>query len=159
MYQKNKKWTALEGQSYGAMTIYNNKPLAGDGSTGSKLWYLLEDGVKSYDGAAIDSWWTTKDYTLEAINNHKVIQRMWINAEGNGVSEFDIQWEPDRNGTWYSTSTALSGTSFVIREVNGLFEDYNLARQARFKFSADEVDKDFRMKIFSLYYDVNPLIQ
>jgi len=159
MYQKNKKWTALEGQSYGAMTIYNNKPLAGDGSTGSKLWYILQDGVKSYDGAAIDSWWTTKDYTLGAVNNHKVIQRMWINAEGNGVSEFDIEWQADRNGTWYSTSTALSGTSFVIREVNGLFEDYNLARQARFKFSADEADKDFRLKIFSLYFDVNPLIQ
>lgn len=159
MYQKNKKWTALEGQSYGAMSVYNNKPIAGDGQNSSEIWYLLQDGVKSYNGTAIDSWWQTKDYTLGSVNNHKVINRMWVNAEGNGVNELDISWQADRNGTWYSTSTALSGTSFVIREVDGLFETYNLARQARFKFAADEIDKDFRLKIFSLYYDVNPLIQ
>jgi len=159
MYQKNKKWTALEGQSYGAMTVYNNRPLAGDGTSGSRLWYLLDQDAKSFDGAAINSWWQTKDYTLGSVNNHKVIDRMWINAGGNGVDALDISWQADRAGTWYSTSTALSGTSFVIREVDGLFENYNLARQARFKFAADEIDRDFRLKMFSLYYTVNPLIK
>lgn len=159
MYQKNKKWTALEGQSYGAMTIYNNDPMAGSGDSSSKVWRILQNDVLSFDGAAINSWWTTKDYTLGAVNAHKVLNRLWINADSGGVGSLSIDWLPDRAGSWYSTSTALSGTDFVIREVEGLFETYNLARQVRFRFSANEVDRDFKLKLFSIYFEVNPLIK
>lgn len=159
LWQRNKKWVPIVGPSYGSLMVHNNEPMAGDGTSGSKIWDILQDGIYKYGDQPINSWWISKDFTLGAINNQKTIDRLWISAAGNGPSEFNIGWQPDRSGVWYSTSTALNTTAFVNKEVEGLFETLNIGRQLRFRFSASDPDREFRLKDYSVYYTVNPLIK
>lgn len=158
IWQRNKEWT-YSNVGYGSLGLYNNRPLAGSNTTSSKLWYIMDPTMYSFDGTAIDFYWETKDYTLGSINNHKVLDRLWINAENNGVNNFGVAWQANRDGVYNSTTTSLSATSFIIREVDGLFESQYPSRQVRFKFSGSELNKYFRLKIFSLYYHTNPLIK
>jgi hypothetical protein len=158
IWQKNKEWT-FSDQGYGALGLYANKPMAGSTGTSSKLWYILDPLALTFDGTAISSSWTTKDFTFGNLNAHKVVQKLWLTAEGNGPSAFGIAWQANRDGVWNSTTTPLSGASFIIKEVEGLFENQYPARQIRFKFTSSELAKTFKMKLFSIYFRVNPLIK
>jgi hypothetical protein len=158
LWQKNKKWIPITGLAYASLVVHDNLPLGGDTTTGSKIWSVLRDGVNKYGSQPINSYWTTKDYTLGKFDNHKVLQRVWITADGGGTSNLGVAWQADRSGVWESTTTSLSGT-FNIKEVDGLFEDNYPVRQVRFKFSNSELDTDWKLKLFSLYYKINDLIK
>lgn len=158
IWQKNKEWT-FSDQGYAALGIFNGQPLGGSTDSASKLWYIMDPLAYSFDGTAISSEWITKDYTFGAINNHKVINRLWITAGNNGMANLGIAWQANRDGVWNSTTTALNGSSFVIKEVDGLFESQYPGRQFRFRLNSSELSKYFRLKLFSVYYKVNALIR
>jgi hypothetical protein len=158
IWQKNKEWM-FSDHAYGALGEYNNKPLAGSTSISSKLWNIMDPLAYSFDGTSINSYWTTKDFTFGEINKHKVIQRLWITADNGGLDSFGIAWQANRDAVWVSTSTTLNDSNFIVKEVNGLFETQYPGRQFRFRFTGNELDKYFRMKLYSIYYKVNPLIK
>jgi len=158
IWQKNKKWV-FSDQGYGALGIYNDRPLGSATDITSKLWYIMDEKALSFDGTAINSYWETKNYPLGSLNNHKVINRIWINADGDGVQDFGVAWQANRDGVWHSTTTSLAGSDFIVKEVEGLFETRYLGRQYKFKLSGSELDKYFRLKLFSIYYTVNDLIK
>jgi len=158
IWQKNKEWT-FSDQGYGALGLFNNKPMGGSTDTASRLWYILEPTAYTFDGESINSYWITKDYSFSAINNHKVINRLWITAENNGMADFSVAWQANRDGVWNSTTTPLNASGFTIKEVEGLFEQQYPGRQFRFKFTGNELSHYFKLKLFSLYYTVNPLVK
>ena len=157
IWQKNKEWV-FSDQAYGALGTFNNKPIAGSATSVSKLWYIMDEGAKSFDGVAIESEWISKDFTW-GVPNHKRMDRFWIMAENGGVDNFGIAWQKDRNGIWTSTSTALNSSAFVVREVEHMYDSPAVGRLFRFKFSAGELEKYFRLKLYSIFYTVNPLIK
>jgi len=158
IWQKNKKWV-FSDQGYGSLGVYNGRPMGSATDTDSKLWYIMDPDSFSFDGTAINSYWETKNYPLGALNNHKVINRVWIAAENNGIQDLGVAWQANRDGVWHSTTTSLAGSDFVNKEVEGLFETQYLGRQYKFKISGSELDKYFRLKLFSIYYTVNALIK
>ena len=160
LWMKNKKWMPITGPSYGALSIYNNVPVAGDGTSGSKIWDILQDGINKYDDQAIDAFWVTKDYPLGQLNHHKVIERFWLTASSSPATNFTTAWQRDRDGVWYSSTTALNESPFVVKELDGLFlNETPRGRQFRFKFSNSDMDTWFRLKLFSIYYRVEELIK
>jgi len=158
IWQKNKKWTFMEDVGYSAMSLFNNIPVAGDGTTGSKIWQIMQDDTYTFDGTAIESTWITKDFAF-TLNNHKVFNRLWITADDCDVQDFNVSYMKDRSGVWTSTATTLNSGSFTIKEVEGLFDDYDSARIGRFKFNNDEAGNWFKLKLYSLYYVISPLIK
>jgi len=158
IWQKNKKWV-FSDQGYATLGLYNAKPMGSATDITSKLWYIMDDNATSFDGLSINAYWETKNFSLRALNNHKVLNRIWITAEGNGVTDFGVAWQANRDGVWHSTTTSLAGSDFVTKEVEGLFETQYLGRQYKFRFSGNELDKYFRLKLFSIYYTVNDLIK
>jgi hypothetical protein len=157
IWQKNKEWVFTD-QTYGAMDVFNGRAIAGSTTTTSKLWYILDTTAKSFDGTTINSEWTTKDFTW-GVPNHKRMDRFWIMADSGGVDDFGVAWQKDRLGTWTSTTTALNASTFIVREVEHMYDSPAVGRQFRFKFSAGELEKVFRLKLYSIYYTINPLIK
>ena len=88
--QKNNEWVTWEGPSIGAMGLYNNQLVVGDGSTGSKIWEVMQEGVYTDDGTAIDSEWVGADYTLNSVFNDKVLHEMWLDAEAVSLSSMTV---------------------------------------------------------------------
>ena len=154
IWQRNKEWVYSD-QSYSLLGLYNNQPMAG---SGFKLWYIMDPLAKSFDGTTINSTWVSKDFYWVTLAD-KVIQRFWVSADINGVSNLGLAWQKNRNGVWVSKYTALNASTFVMREVEGLFDTKAVGRQFRFRVSAGELNKGFKLKMFSIYYDVNPLIK
>ena len=159
IWQKNKKWTLSYDVSYGAMSLYNNFPLAGDGSATGKIWTIMQGNAYSFDHVAIDSFWQTKSFAFSAVNNQKVLNRIWVTADNSGMSKLNIGWQAERDGIWHSTGTSLSGANFVIREVEGLGFPSLAKRQFSFGVAGNELDKYFRLKLLSIYFTTNPLIK
>lgn len=160
IWQRNKKWVPMTGVSYASLMVHDDTPMAGSGTTSSKVYDILQDDVYSYGGAAINSYWVTKDFTLGRLNNHKVLDKFWISADNSTSSEFYVAWQKDRDGVWVSSSTPLNDSSFVVRELDGLFLNNDpKGRQFRFRFSNSELERWFRLKLFSIYYRVNELIK
>ena len=106
----------------------------------------------------IESTWETKDFSFQ-LNNHKVFNKLWITADDCDVENFNISFQNDRDGVWFSTATALNSGNFNIKEVEGLFEDFEPVRVGRFKFNNDENGHPFKLKIYSIYYDIKDLIK
>jgi hypothetical protein len=158
IWQKNKEWVPSD-QAYGAMSQYNNKPVAGSTDNSSKLWNIMDPAATSFDGEVIISSWTTKDFTLGDVHAHKVINRVWVSAENTGLYIFRIDWQSNRNGTWSGANTSLATSAFINKEVEGLFPSGNLHRQISFRLSSNTLNKIFRLKMFSLYFTINPLIK
>lgn len=159
LWQRNKKWVPMVGPSYASLMVHNNTPMAGDGTSGSKIYDIMQDGVYKYGSEAMNSYWITKDYTFGALNNHKVIDRLWLISNDSASADFGVAWMADRDEVWNSTTTSLSNTVFVNKEVDGLFESAYPGRQFRLKFSSSELEQYFRLKDFSVYYRVNDLIK
>ncbi len=102
----------------------------------------------------------SKDFAFGALNRHKVLDGIWISADNSPVAAFDVGWQKDRDGVWVSSTTNLDESAFVVKRLDGLFTDGNpTGRQFRFRFSNSEYDRWFRLKLYSLYFHVNPLIQ
>jgi hypothetical protein len=159
LWQRNKKWVPMVGPSYASLMVHDDTPMAGDGSSGSKIYDILRDGIYTYSGEAMNSYWITKDYSLGALNNHKVIDRLWVIGYDSTADNFGVAWQADRDGVWNSTTTSLANTAFTDKEVEGLFETDYPGRQFRFKFSSSDLGKYFKLKNYSLYYRVNDLIK
>ena len=158
IWQKNKKWVTSD-KAYNSMSLYNNIPLAGDTSAASRIWRIMDTSATSFDGTAISSYWTTKAYTFGQLNNHKVINRVWIAADNSGLTALNLAWQANRNGVWNSANTTLVAPSFINKEFEGLFETQYPGRQFNFRFSASELSRYFRIKFFSIYFTINPLIK
>jgi hypothetical protein len=158
VWQKNKEWV-FSDRGVASLTNYNNKPIAGAVNSLSRIWYIMDQFTYSFDGTPINSVWVSKNFTLGQVNNHKVLDRVWIAAENSGLANLGIEWQANRDGAWHGSSTTLSATSFINREVEGLFETQYPGRQFAFKFTGNELGKYFRLKMFSLYFTVKPLIK
>lgn len=159
LWMRNKKWMPITGPSYASLMVHDNTPMAGDGTGGSKVWDILQDDSYTYAGQTIDSYWITKDFAFGKLNHHKVLDRMWISADNSGA-DFSVAWQKDRDGVWVSSTVTLNDSSFVVKEMEGLFLDnMPLGRQFRFRFSCANADKWFRLKLYSIYFTVNDLIK
>lgn len=158
IWQRNKKWVFNQDVNYGTLTLFNDIPIAGDATTGSKMWKIMQDDVYTFDGTAINSTWETKDFTF-ALNKHKVFNRLWITADDSTTSDFEVAYQADRDGVWNSTSTSISSGNLTIKEVEGLFDGYKTVRTSRFRFTNNEKGSVFRLILFSTYFTINELIK
>lgn len=105
--QKNNKWVTWEGPSVGAMGLYNNNLIVGDGSTDSKVWKIMQPGVYTYDGTAIDSEWVSADYTNGAAFNEKILREMWVDAEAVSGSSVTVAYNVNKSSAYVSRTIGL----------------------------------------------------
>ena len=160
LWMKNKKWMPIEGPVYASLGSFRYKPVAGDGTGGSKVWDILREDTYRYGSEPINTRWVSKDFALGRVNNHKFLERVWLTADNSSISTFEFGWQKDRDGVWVSSVTALNESPFVVKELDGLFlNEVPLGRQFRFKLSASVLDTWFRVKLYSIYYRVNELIK
>ena len=153
MYQRNGKWMNIEGPSYSAMTLFQNKPVAADGSVGSRVWNLFYPGVYTFDGLPINARWVSKDFNLGAPNQDKVLHRFWIEALGVPANTLTTSYLANMALPYKDKNMAFTA-NLLNAGVPGLFDGYATGKYFRFKF---ETSDPVKINAYSLYYDVNPL--
>jgi len=159
VYQRNKRWTHFDGINYSALTLFDNKPLAGSAGTDGAIDKIMRPGVYSDKGVAIDAYWETPDYTWEQPNHHKTLRNLWLDAEYNSGGTLDVGYALNRGTVFTSTATTLDSTAgYVSKRVENLVDGYAKGRYIRLRFGNDILDKYFRLNTVTIYGEVEPLI-
>jgi hypothetical protein len=105
--QKNNKWVYWKGPSVGALGLYNYNIVAADGGTSSKIWKIMQPGVYQDDGAPIDAYWITADFTDGILYNQKTLYEIWMDALPVQASSVTVSYMTDKSGAWVDSVQSL----------------------------------------------------
>lgn len=151
VWQKNGLWTRLTGKNISSMARFDNKPIAGDGSTTSAVWKIMQEGVYNYGGSAISSYWKTPYLTLGNPNSDKTIQEIWLEAEESADSDVDVAYAVNKSTSFISETIDLeTGTGYVNEQIP-FDAGFERARYHQFKISNSDLDDDFRIDSVNVY--------
>jgi hypothetical protein len=159
VWQKNKKWVPFSGQSWGALARFSNYPIAGDGSTGSKIWKVLDPTYLNDDGVAINAYWVSKDFDYDKPNQVKVPMKVWFEADALPTSFLTVGFAADKGVTYSSTTVDLAQSAYLNTNVSDIFDGFALGKYFKFKFSDNTLNSTFKLNAYSVYYDSKPLGQ
>lgn len=151
--QKNGEWTVFGGPTFGALGMFNYGPLAGDGTSGGKVWKIWQEAALTDAGVPITSYWVSKDFAFGAPHNIKTMRRVWLDAAGKDTSEVSFGALRDRAGTWATKDVSLTAGTFVNQEIPGLFPSNSNGRYFRFKMSGTSM----KVNGYSAYFDKQEL--
>ena len=158
VYQRNKKWTLFDGQSWGALDIYNNYPYAGDGLTSSKIWRIIDKDIYYDDNIEpINAYAITKDFQFDGQNNNKILRQFYLEAAPNTESTLSLAYSVDKSTTYYTTSQALQVNVPFNDEIKGMFPGFAKGRYARFKFSNNIVNQNMKLDAYTVLGDIERL--
>jgi hypothetical protein len=168
--QKTGEWVTWDGPSIGAMGLYNNQLVVGDGSTGSNVWQVMQEGVYTDDGEAIDSEWVTADFTNNAVFNEKILREMWVDAEAVVGSSLTVSYNVNKSSYYVSRTVGLDNGRSVNAAaypqgllqhggVNGwvpLAKGYEVGKYLRLRFAHALNALYFRLNSYLLYLENKP---
>jgi len=158
VYQRNKKWTLFDGQSWGALDIYNNYPYAGDGLTSSKIWRIIDKDVYFDDNSeAINAYAITKDFQFDGQNNSKILRQFYLEAYPNTASTLSMAYSVEKSTTYYTTSQSLQMNTPFNDEVKGMFPGYAKGRYTKFKFSNNVVNQNLKLDAYTVLGEIERL--
>jgi hypothetical protein len=158
VYQRNKKWTLFDGQSWGALDLYNNYPYAGDGLTSSKIWRIIDKDVYFDDNTeAINAYAITKDFQFDGQNNSKILRQFYLEAYPNTASTVSLAYSVEKSTTYYTTSQSLQMNTPFNDEIKGMFPGFAKGRYAKFKFSNNVVNQTLKIDAYTVFGDIERL--
>jgi hypothetical protein len=155
VFQKNGKWVKWTGPSIGAMGLYNTDLVMGSAGTDSYVWKVMQPGVLSDDGAAINSYWISKDFTDGIVFNNKVLHEFWIDAQSTAVSTMTASYAIDKTSTYTDSSVYIDSTLHANKRVP-LNNGYDQSKYFRFKFGSNNADGYFRLNDYAGYIEDQP---
>lgn len=158
VYQRNKKWTLFDGQSWGALDLYNNYPYAGDGLTSSKIWRIIDKDVYYDDNTEpINAYAVTKDFQFDGQNNSKVLRQFYLESFPNTASTVSLAYSVEKSTTYYTTSQSLQMNTPFNDEIKSMFPGFAKGRYARFKFSNNVVNQNLKIDAYTVFGDIERL--
>lgn len=162
IFQRNRNWTLLNGPSISAMSTFNFQLAGGDGSSNSKVWYMMQDGVYDDDGVSINSFWTSKDFIVGSPFFQKTFYEVWTDNQYSQGSSLNVGWSLDKNPIFTSKNIALdnSGNTTTQTNANTLITrtfpngTSNYGKYIRFNFNQNLLDLPWRLNDYLFYVDV-----
>ena len=139
------------------MGIYDNTLYAGDGSSNSYAWKILQNNIYNDDGDAISSEWTTKDFTFDAPAKFKVFSDLWLEADSSTGTTLSVGYAKDRSPSFKFSSVDLWQTSHTINARVPIFDGYDLGKYFKFKFSNAQKDQNFKVHSLTGWYSLQPM--
>lgn len=156
--QKNNKWVKYTGPSLAAMTIYDNNLVAGSGNTDSYAWKIMQADVYRDDNAAINSFWTTKDYTGKNPFHDKIYHEAWIDAEV-ATSSVTVGVATNKSSSFSNKTLSLDVTGSYINKRVAPSTGYALGRYHKLKFTNSTIDQYFRINRFMFWSETKARTQ
>lgn len=170
LQQKNGKWMKWIGPLVGSMGIYNYNLIVSDGGTTGKVWQIMQTGVFNDDGAAIDGYWVSTDYTDGLIFNNKILHEIWADALPVQKSSVTISYQTDKSNTWIDYQFSLDNGQGVnlnnLNNSNALFGSLNkyiplasgtaIGKYLRVKIEDNQSNDYYRINSYLLYVEDEP---
>jgi hypothetical protein len=116
----------------------------------------MRDTAKSFDGSAIDAYWTTKDFTLGAANSDKKVSEMWLETVPETGASLDIGYSVNKSTSYTTTSVSLAGTGSYLNQKLSLGAGYAKGRYMRFRLRNSDDEETFKVNGLSIYGTVEP---
>lgn len=154
--QRNNEWTRMTGKSIGAMTIFDFDPVAGSGDSDSTIWRIMRRGTYNFGGSAINSYWKTKDFSLDHVSYDKTLREIWLDAEREPGASVDIGYSVDRATATVSETVALDTQASYVNERVPFDMGFARGRYLRFKIFNTDLDEFFKVNVLSFFGDVEP---
>lgn len=143
VYQKNNKWTNWAGPSVYSMGRFDNNLIAGDASTDSKVWKIMQDDVYNFDGSPISAYWISKDFTLDAPFNDKILHEIWVDSVRQSSATLNVSYAVNRSTSFVSYGYNLHDTADMSIKRIPLDAGYERGKYLKFKLSNSTLDHNF----------------
>ena len=153
IYQRNKKWTKLSDLAISALNVFDGALYGGNGS-GSEVWKLMQDGLYNFDGAAISSYWISKDFMFAPSGKdwptgEKVLNELWLDANFSTGTIFNAGYAINKSTTYTSGSLNLGSYGPSVNRRVPLATDWG--KYFRFQFSNAQADRSYQLNGYSVY--------
>jgi len=153
-------WTVFNIQA-GALGIYKGNIYHTNNSSNGKV-YLDWQGYND-DGAAINAFVRSKDFTPDGFMTDKIVKSLHLLAEPLGSYTLNSAYEVDRSGTLYSfspsTVSELSGVTSLNLPVPASTSYAPYGKSLSLRFGNDTVDQPMKVYGGALVYSPRPIIQ
>lgn len=156
IYQRNNEWTRLTGKSIGSLALYDGDPTAGSGQSDSTIWRIMRRGVYNYGGSAINSYWKTKDFSVDRIHSDKTLRELWVDAEAESGSSIDVGYTVNRATSTVTETVELDTETDYVNERVPFDQGFARGRYLRFKLSNTDLDEFFKVNVLSIFGDIEP---
>ncbi|MBI5240511.1 MAG: hypothetical protein HY926_08565 [Elusimicrobia bacterium] len=113
----------------------------------------MQDGVLSDDGAAIDSSWTTKDFTAGLAFNNKVFREVWVGAAAHAASSMTVSYAVDKSATFTDKTVPLNESSDYVNKIVQPEGDFPIGKTVKLKFGNNAADQYMRVNSYLLYVE------
>ena len=153
---QNHKWSTWSGPAPAAMTLFDNNLIVGSGNSDSSIWKIMQPGVYSDDGAAIDSYWVTKDFTWSNPYENKALTEIWTDAYQVAGGSMTVSYAANKSPTWTDRTVNLDGTANYITKRIPIPAGNPIGKFFRFKFASDRLDQYFRLNNFGIFTQIKP---
>ncbi len=169
VHQRNGKWVFWKGPTVGAMGLYNYNVVVADGGTSSKVWEIMQPGVYSDDGTAIDAYWISADFTDGVVFLGKTVHEMWVDAAPVALSSVTVSYQINKNPGWNDVTVNLdNGTAplpSALPVINPQYGDVNkwiplnagiaVGKYIRVRFGDNQLDDFFRINAYQILVEDN----
>lgn len=115
---------------------------------GDTSGYIFEydETVSDDDDAAIDAWFTTKDFIMTQLTEHWRFLRMDVYFAGGG--ELDVSYSVDRGTSWSTAETLSANSDYSIRRVYWRID----SDMIRFRFRNANSGEHFMFREARIYW-------
>ena len=156
--QRNKFWTRMVGKSISALAIYDRLPYAADGSTGSRIWQILDEDSTNFDGTAIDAYWVTPELTMGQPHSDKILREAWIDADYASGNSVDVAYSVNKSTTYVTESLTLDSTSDYLNKDVPIDEGFAKGRYLKLRVRGADLDEPFSLNSIFIGGTVEPRI-
>jgi len=154
VWQKNKKFTQFTGPSYASLNLFNNKIIAGDGSTNSRIWNILQPDTYSDDGVPISAFWVSKDFTMQSPNTVKQIRDFYIESVKVSSMSIDVGYAINKSTTFTNVTVDLGTTGNAINKRIPMANGYDIGKYFKFRFYNGDLDEYFKINALTVPYTI-----
>lgn len=151
VFDRNGAWTVYSYPAY-SLGIYRQKPYFGSNLQGDLVRFQADSIFNDYDGSAINSYWTSKDFDFGYPLTDKTITRYYLTAEYSLLSDALFEWGVNRGTLTSETTTGILdldlNSGFFRKSIAPSSLTYKRGLSHRVKFSDSDTDQYF--KILSL---------
>lgn len=143
--QKNNKFIYWTGAAPASMGLFDSNLIVGDASGTGYVWKIMQDNVYQDDGAAINGYWTSKQFTLDRPFQQKILHESWIDATPISSTTLTIGYAVDRASVFISSTVSFGGSPSYIAKRVPLAAGFTLGKYLQFKFSNSTIDQYFKL--------------
>lgn len=143
--QKNNKFIWWSGAAPASMGIFDSNLIVGDAAGGGYVWKIMQNGVYQDDGAAINAYWTSKQFTLDRPFQQKILHETWIDAAPVSSSTLTVGYAVDRASVFTSSTVAFGGNPSYVSKRIPLKVGFALGKYLQFNFLNSVLDQYFKL--------------